>query len=332
MLGYVRKAIGIAARSSLFAAACLVAACSSAPVIPAPSEVPLSKETLALLAKKDMQPGSPVFVRIFKEESELEIWKQRDDGRFYHFKTYPICNWSGLTGPKLAKNDRQAPEGFYTITPTLMNPNSKYYLSFNVGYPNAFDRSLGRTGDSVMVHGKCRSAGCYAMTDALMEDIYGITRESLKAGQSSFQLHAFPFRMTDARLAAEKSNKWYGYWKTLKQGYDFFEKNRVPPTVAVCERRYVVNAIARNGAKPDPSGPCPAFDHQTLAAFTPLPEASQVDVANGNKMKGITSPDVEPTLGDINAAKDAKLNQSSSAQQSLNAMPLAFSSASGNSN
>ena len=164
-----------------------VAACSSAPVIPPPAEVPLSKDALSLLAKKGMQPGAPVFVRVFKEESELEVWKQRDDGRFYHFKTFPICNWSGEIGPKESKGDRQAPEGFYTITPTLMNPNSKYYLSFNLGYPNAYDRSWGRTGDSVMVHGNCRSAGCYAMTDALMEEIYGLTREALKAGQTSFQ-------------------------------------------------------------------------------------------------------------------------------------------------
>jgi murein L,D-transpeptidase YafK len=114
-----------------------VAACSSAPVIPPPAEVPLSKDALSLLAKKGMQPGAPVFVRVFKEESELEVWKQRDDGRFYHFKTYPICNWSGEIGPKESKGDRQAPEGFYTITPTLMNPNSKYYLSFNLGPPDA---------------------------------------------------------------------------------------------------------------------------------------------------------------------------------------------------
>ena len=93
----------------------VLAACSSAPVIPAPSEVPLTKETLSMLGKKGMQPGAAVFVRIFKEESELEVWKQRDDGRFYHFKTYPICNWSGALGPKVQQGDMQAPEGFYTI-------------------------------------------------------------------------------------------------------------------------------------------------------------------------------------------------------------------------
>lgn len=286
-----------------------LAACSSAPTIPPPSEVPLSNEALSLLAKKGMQPGSPVFVRIFKEESELEVWKQRDDGRFYHFRTYPICNWSGEIGPKQSTGDRQAPEGFYSITPVLMNPNSKFYLSFNLGYPNAFDRSWGRTGDSVMVHGNCRSAGCYAMTDALMEEIYGLTRESLKAGQPSFQLHAYPFRMTDARMAREKSNKWYGFWKTMKQGYDYFEKYRIPPSITVCERRYVVDAVARS--RPDPAGRCPAFDRPFVTAFTPLPEPAQTDVASGNKLKGIANPDNEPSLAEIKTAKQQQSSQSS---------------------
>lgn len=294
-----------------------LAACSSAPTIPPPSEVPLSKETLSLLAKKGMQAGSPVFVQVFKEESELEVWKQRDDGRFYHFRTYPICNWSGEIGPKQSTGDRQAPEGFYSITPVLMNPNSKFYLSFNLGYPNAYDRSWGRTGDSVMVHGNCRSAGCYAMTDALMEEIYGLTRESLKAGQPSFQLHAYPFRMTDARLAREKSNKWYGFWKTMKQGYDYFEKYRIPPSIAVCERRYVVDAVARS--RPDPAGRCPALDRPFVTAFTPLPEPAEMDVASGNKLKGIADPDNEPSLADINTAKQ---RQSPQAIQSI-PMPVA---------
>lgn len=306
-----------AVQSAVLAAVVMLAACSNTPTIPPPAEVPLSKETLSLLAKKGMQPGAPVFVRIFKEESELEVWKQRDDGRFYHFKTYPICNWSGAIGPKLSYGDRQAPEGFYTITPTLMNPNSKYYLSFNVGYPNAYDKSWGRTGDSVMVHGSCRSAGCYAMTDALMEEIYGLTREALKAGQPGFQLQAFPFRMTDARMAREKNNKWYSYWKTLKQGYDYFEKYRVPPNVIVCERRYVVGVIAQS--RPDPAGPCPPLSRPAMTAFTPLPEPAEMDVAKGNKLKGITNPDVEPTIADINTAKQRQSAQSFSSTPIANA-------------
>lgn len=331
MLTNVSLTSRVAVRFIILAAAVLLAGCSGgAPTIPPPSEVPLSKEALALLAKKGMQPGAPVFVRIFKEESELEVWKARDDGRFYHFKTYPICNWSGELGPKQSQGDKQAPEGFYTITPFLMNPNSKYYLSFNLGYPNAYDRAWGRTGDSVMVHGSCRSAGCYAMTDALMEEIYGLAREALKAGQPSFQLQAFPFRMTDARLAREKSNKWYGYWKTLKQGYDYFEKYRVPPNVMICERRYVVDALPRS--RPDPAGRCPAYDRPVVTAFTPLPEPGEQVVAEGNKMKGISDPDVEPTLADISTAKRQQNALAQSNSASMSAGPMAVSAPVANTN
>ena len=299
------RGLVLPARIALIAgAAVLLASCSSAPVIPPPSEVPLSKDTITLLQKKGMQVGSPVFVRIFKEESELEIWKARDDGRFYHFKTYPICNWSGELGPKLTQGDKQAPEGFYTINSYLMNPNSKYYLSFNLGYPNAYDKAWGRTGDSVMVHGKCRSAGCYAMTDAMMEEIYGVTREAMKAGQETFQVQALPFRMTDAKMAEMKKHKWYSFWKTLKEGYDHFEKYRLPPKVAMCERRYVVNVNLPDG-KLDASGPCPPMSRPVITAFTPLPEDPQTTVATGTKMKGIADSDNEPTIEQIMAAKKA---------------------------
>ncbi len=272
-------------------------------MIPPPSEIPLSNQTLTTLAKKGMQPGAQSFVRIFKEESELEVWKQRDDGRFYHFKTYPICNWSGDIGPKLEEGDRQAPEGFYSINAHLMNPNSKFYVSFNLGFPNAYDRAHRRTGNSLMVHGKCRSAGCYAMTDALMEEIYGLTRESLKAGQPSFEVHALPFRMTDARMAELKKHRWYPFWRTLKQGYDHFEKHRIPPTVMTCEGRYVVNVIAPAG-RVEPSGPCPIFQRPVIPPFTPLPEANEITIADGTKYKGLVSADVDPTLAQISAAKN----------------------------
>lgn len=291
---------------TLCAPAIVFGACSNAPVIPPPSEQPLSKETLSLLGKKGIDAGSPIFIRIFKQESELEVWKQRDDGRYYHFKTYPICNWSGELGPKIKQGDRQAPEGFYTVNAYRMNPNSSYYLAFNLGYPNAYDQSWGRTGDALMIHGKCKSAGCYAMTDALMEEIYGLTREALKAGQTTFQVHAMPFRMTDAKMAEVKGHKWLPFWKQLKQGYDYFEKYRVPPEVAVCERRYNVNVITPPG-RLDPSGRCPAFRRHQLTAFTPMPNEEALEqtrlVETGTKLKGIADPDKEPTADEIATAK-----------------------------
>lgn len=268
----------LCAAAAAIATACLVAACGSSTPSLTVAEQPLSKETMSMLGRKGMDAGAPIFVRIFKEESELEVWKQRDDGRFYHFKTYPICNWSGNLGPKTALGDKQAPEGFYRVSTSQMNPNSQYYLAFNLGYPNAYDRALQRTGDALMVHGKCKSVGCYAMTDALMEEIYMLARESLKSGQEAFEVHAFPFRMTEANLQRFEGNPNMPFWRTLKQGYDFFEKYRLTPTVAVCERRYVVNVSmsAADASSIRPDGRCPRFQRPNFAPFTPKPYEQQM--------------------------------------------------------
>ncbi|MDX2157855.1 MAG: murein L,D-transpeptidase family protein [Hyphomicrobiaceae bacterium] len=247
-----------------------------------------------LLGKKGMQPGAPMFVRIFKEESELEVWKQRDDGRFYHFKTYPICTWSGDLGPKLQQGDRQAPEGFYTISKPQMNPNSSFHLAFNLGYPNAFDKAHGRTGDALMVHGKCKSAGCYAMTDALIEEIYALARETFDAGHSAFPVHAYPFRMTDANMERHKTSKWAGFWKVLKEGHDHFEATRVPPPVVVCGKQYRVNArpLQNVSMRIDPAGQCPALERLPVEPFTPPADQQVADariVAPGPKMRSMAS-------------------------------------------
>jgi murein L,D-transpeptidase YafK len=262
---------------AMTAGACALAGCSGGvPTLNPASEAPLSKETLSMLGRKGMDAGAPIFVRIFKEESELEVWKARDDGRFYHFKTYPICNWSGNVGPKTTLGDKQAPEGFYRVSTSQMNPNSQYYLAFNLGYPNAYDRALQRTGDALMVHGKCKSVGCYAMTDALMEEIYTLARESLKNGQEAFEVHAFPFRMTEANLARFQGNPNMPFWRTMKQGYDFFEKYRLPPTVAVCEKRYVVNVKVPSSASIRPDGQCPRFQRPVFEPFSPKPFEEQI--------------------------------------------------------
>jgi murein L,D-transpeptidase YafK len=288
------------------AVGCMLAACSGGPQIP-PAEQPLSKETLSLLARKGMMAEAPIFIRIFKEESELEVWKAREDGRFYHFKTYPICNWSGDLGPKIAQGDKQAPEGFYTIASSQMKPDSQYYLAFNLGFPNAYDRANRRTGEFLMIHGKCKSAGCYAMTDALAEEIYALAREAFKGGQPSFEVHAFPFRMTDQKLARFKGNKWYPFWSTLKQGYDYFEITRLPPNIAVCERRYVVNVVLPAYGRIDPESRCPPFQRPMIEPFAPRPMptapgqqvAEQRIVVPGPKLRNATNiaaPDVTPDL------------------------------------
>jgi len=202
---------------------------------------PLSDQAQSLLSQKKMAQGSPIFMRIFKEEAELEVWIKRG-ATFDKFKTYKICNWSGDLGPKLKEGDRQAPEGFYLIKPGQMNPFSKYHLSFNLGYPNAYDVSLNRTGSFLMVHGGCSSAGCYAVTDENVQEIYSLSRDAFLGGQRAFHVQAFPFRVTEANLAKHKDNKWYPFWKELKAGYDLFNATRVPPKIGVKNKKYVVEA------------------------------------------------------------------------------------------
>jgi len=279
--------------AAVLAAACVLASCAKIEEVP-PHLRPLPKDTMMLLGKKGMDAQAPIFIRIFKDESELEIWKQRDDGRFYHFKTYPICNWSGDLGPKIRQGDRQAPEGFYTVTREQMNPDSKFHLAMNLGYPNRFDKAHGRTGEFLMIHGKCKSAGCYAMTDALMEEIYAIARESFLGGSDSFQVHAFPFRMTAENMARFAAHEAYPFWRTLKEGYDYFELTRRLPTVAVCSRRYVVNVAMRNGdpAQLDPERSCPPFYRPKPEPFRPRPGeeiAEQRIVVPGVKMRSLAN-------------------------------------------
>ncbi len=255
----------------LAATAVLLGGCPFSVSDVAPALKQLPPETQVLLAKKGMTADTPIFVRIFKEESQFEIWKKKPDGRFYLFKIYPICSWSGDLGPKVVEGDKQAPEGFYTITPGQMNPNSQFHLAFNIGYPNTYDKVNGRTGAALMVHGDCRSAGCYAMTDALIEEIYALARDAFQGGQTKFQVHAFPFRMTAENMKRHRNSKWYGFWKTLKAGYDDFELTHVPPKVTVCSRQYLVNAeFFGHIAEPDPAATCPAYRRLPVEPFNPF--------------------------------------------------------------
>ncbi|MBM3545080.1 MAG: murein L,D-transpeptidase [Alphaproteobacteria bacterium] len=247
---------------------------------------PLNKQSRAMLLGKGMTEESAILIRVFKAESELEVWKEREDGRFYHFKSYPICSYSGGLGPKIEEGDRQAPEGFYLVSMDQMNPKSQYHLAFNVGFPNAFDRSHGRTGKFIMIHGDCTSRGCYAMTDGVMEEIYILAREALSGGQTNFQIHAFPFRMTAANMAAHEKHEWYDFWKNLKEGYDYFEVTRQAPRIAVCERRYLINAVYDDTARFSASGTCPTHQKGQIAAFTPLPTPKSTQSASLTKPLG----------------------------------------------
>src|ERR1700733_5778948 len=252
--------------SAVLAAGALLAGCNSDEISlanNAKANQPVPPKLLAEMVAKDMDLQSPILIRLFKQEAELEVWKQDRAGRFALLKTYPICRWSGDLGPKVREGDRQAPEGFYSITPAQMNPQSAYYLSFNTGYPNAFDRALGRSGSQLMVHGDCSSRGCYAMTDEQIAEIYSLGRESFFGGQHAFQFQAYPFKMTPANMAKHRNNPNMPFWKMIKEGYDDFEVTRQEPKVDFCEKRYVFNAVKPPNATRDPvfeaSAKCPAY-------------------------------------------------------------------------
>ena len=236
-------------------------------------EYQLSGNVISRMASLNIDRQAPLMIRIFKEEGTLEVWKADRSDRFQLVKSYKICAWSGKLGPKMKEGDRQAPEGFYPLFPHQLNPNSKYYLAINTGYPNQYDRANGHSGSHLMIHGACSSAGCYSMTDEQMLEIFAFARDSFRGGQKSVQLQAFPFRMTAENMARHRDNPHIEFWKMLKVGYDNFHVTKRPPEVAVCEKKYVFNKVAEGGTL-SPTGACPAMT---------TPQALEVALAGYNK-------------------------------------------------
>ncbi|SMC77578.1 murein L,D-transpeptidase family protein [Rhizobium sp. RU36D] len=220
-------------------------------------EHPLPPRILQQMKAKGMDRNSPIAIRIFKEEGVLEVWKAKTDNRFEKITEYQICAWSGRLGPKVKEGDRQAPEGFYPLSPAHLNPYSKYYLAINTGFPNRFDQANSRTGSNLMIHGACSSSGCYSMTDGQMLEIYAFARDAFKGGQKTIQLQAFPFRMTAENMARHQHSPHFEFWKMLKVGYDNFEVTKRPPDVNVCERKYVFNQSVEGNASFNAGAACP---------------------------------------------------------------------------
>lgn len=216
----------------------LVTACSTSPRKQSTymTDAPLSVRLTKIQAKQ----GDPMFIRIFKEERMMEIWYAPKNGKYRKFTNYPVCHYSGPLGPKKQRGDKVSPEGFYNATRRGLNPYSRYYRSFDLGFPNQYDRLKGYTGDYLMVHGDCVSAGCYAMTDQQMDEIYKLVESSLKTGQQTVPIHVFPFRMSKERLNREKNSPNYSFWLELKDGYDYFEKYKRVPNISVQQGKYVI--------------------------------------------------------------------------------------------
>jgi murein L,D-transpeptidase YafK len=234
----------------------LVSGCTTSTLDISPS-TDITPKLAREIRAKGFAEQQPILVRIFKEESELEIWKQKPSGQYALFKSYPICRWSGKLGPKKKSGDRQAPEGFYSVSMGQLNPRSKYYLSFNLGYPNRLESALGYRGEALMVHGACSSAGCYAMSDQGVAEIYAIALKSLQSGQRQFQVQAYPFRMTARNMAEHKGDKNISFWRDLKVGYDSFERTRQEPRVSMCGGKYLFNKAFADGEPSDPLATCP---------------------------------------------------------------------------
>ena len=201
------------------------------------ARAPLSQR----LTSRGFHLGDPAYLRIFKSENRMEFWLA-EKGRYRLFETYPICAWSGGLGPKLREGDGQTPEGFYSIAPVQMNPHSDYDKAFNIGFPNAFDQANGRSGSFLMVHGNCASAGCFAMTDPGIEEIYRVMAAAFTAGQRSIAVDALPFRLSAANLAAHSTDSAIGFWRQLANGEAEFERRGAPAAVFVCSRRYAFSA------------------------------------------------------------------------------------------
>jgi murein L,D-transpeptidase YafK len=295
---------------ALAAAGALLAGCEideASLATNAKANQPVSPKLIQAMVEKDMDLQSPILVRLFKQEAELEVWKQNRSGKFALLKTYPICRWSGDLGPKVREGDRQAPEGFYAISPAQMNPQSAYYLSFNTGYPNAYDSSLGHTGSQLMVHGDCSSRGCYAMTDEQIAEIYSLGRESFFGGQKSFQFQAYPFRMTPANMAKHRNNPNMAFWKMIKEGNDHFEVSHQEPKVDFCEKHYVFDAIRAPNAAHDPvfnaSAKCPAYAMSDDLADA-VRQKQEADNAEYNKLVSKGMP-----VAKLNTGIDGGMNQ-----------------------
>jgi len=205
----------------------MITACSASEQV---AEVPVVKQQLV---------GSPVYIQIFKEERTLELYAKMGN-EFRLVNSFRICNFSGGLGPKRREGDFKSPEGFYSVDARHLKPDSKYYRAINIGFPNDYDKSQGYSGAYLMIHGECKSIGCYAMTNTYMDEIYRYVEAAFAYGQSRIDISIYPFRMTEQNLKRHGSSSYIAFWRQLKPGYDYFIKNHQPPMMGVANGQYVL--------------------------------------------------------------------------------------------
>jgi len=225
-------------------------------------------------------PAAEIYMRVFKRERHLEMWvRPASQDTFVLLKTYEICALSDKPGPKRERGDEQTPEGFYYID--SFNPQSDYHLSLRVNYPNASDAALGAghtLGGDVFIHGGCKTAGCMAITDENIKEVYWLAVEARDHGQTRIPVHIFPARLTDNGLhllanVFQKEPDLVRFWSNLKRGYDYFEQTHKLPVVEVNKRgRYVFNV---DHSKPTLLGKSVALVGKPLADSTTTPQTPQ---------------------------------------------------------
>jgi murein L,D-transpeptidase YafK len=185
-------------------------------------------------------PPRDILLRAFKSEGLLELWVANEEKKEYSLEhTYKICISSGTLGPKRRFGDVQVPEGFYTLD--WFNPQSNFYLSLHINYPNASDRVLSshqNPGGDIFLHGNCASIGCIPITDDGIKEVYWLAVLAKTEGQREIPIEVFPSLLTDDGfhvLATKNSNRpdLVAFWANLKQGFDYFEKHHRPPRVRV---------------------------------------------------------------------------------------------------
>ena len=211
------------------------------------------------LATHHVTRDASIMLRIFKAESELEVWMTTNTGEYALFATYPVCLWSGTLGPKLKEGDRQAPEGFYTVAwPQTHREGARWPVSLDLGFPNSFDKLSAHNGSAILIHGGCASIGCFAMTNPVNDELNRLVARSLNAGQVYVPIHVFPFRMTSENFNRYDIPQWRDFWRNLKEGYDLFERTGRPPRVSVCDTSYGFQAVSMiEAANPGPIAVCP---------------------------------------------------------------------------
>jgi murein L,D-transpeptidase YafK len=188
-----------------------------------------------------------IFLRAFKSEKQLELWVRPDKNKpFILLKKYDFCKASGCAGPKRVCGDMQVPEGFYHVN--RFNPNSNFYLSLGINYPNASDKILGskvNTGGDIFIHGDCVSIGCISMTDEVIKEIYVFAVEARNAGQQQISVHIFPARMNEPNFKITEQHysqdtSLISFWKNIKAGYDIFENTHQVPHITVSSKGHYV--------------------------------------------------------------------------------------------